>query len=309
VATGAAGAAVETGETDETGRSTGVALIPIERLDDPRVDDYRDIKDRGLHRRRGLFVVEGRGTLRCLVDHSPFRPRSVLLGETARAALADVLARLSPSVPIYCAPGPVLEAVVGFAIHRGCLAIVERPPERGLAALLGALPEGDSRIVVTEGLSNHDNVGGVFRNAMAFGADAVVLCPRTCDPLYRKAIRTSMGGSLCVPFARAERWPDDLAALRARGYAIVALDPGAEDVLGRSDVALPRRAALVVGTEGAGLSEAVRRFADRRVRIGMAPGVDSLNVATAAAIALHHLHVSASDASASAPSGAGPDSA
>lgn len=281
-----------------------MALIPIERLDDPRVDDYRDIKDRGLHRRRGLFVVEGRGTLRCLVDRSPFRPRSVLLGETARAALEDVLARLSPSVPIYCAPPPVLDAVAGFAIHRGCLALVERPPERGLAALVGALPEGDSRVVVTEGLSNHDNVGGVFRNAMAFGADAVVLCPRTCDPLYRKAIRTSMGGSFCVPFVRAARWPGDLAALRARGYAIVALDPGAEDVLGGSDGALPRRAALIVGTEGVGLSEAVRRFADRRVRIEMAPGVDSLNVATAAAIALHRLY-----GLASAPSGPGPRSA
>lgn len=264
-------------------------LIEIRALDDPRVDDYRDIRDREWWRRRGLFVVEGRGTLRCLVERSGFRPRSVLLGEPARAALGDVLARLDPAVPVYTAPRDVLEAVAGFAVHRGCLAVVERPPETGLADLVERLPEGDSRVVVLEGLSNHDNVGGVFRNAMAFGADAVVLCPRCCDPLYRKAIRTSMGGSLCVPFARALHWPDALERLRERGYAIVALDPAGDVALGDPARPLPGRVALVVGTEGEGLSPAVRTMADRLVRIPMAPGADSVNVATAAAIALHHL--------------------
>jgi len=264
-----------------------VPVIEIERLDDPRVADYRDIRDRDMARRRGLFVVEGRGTLRCLVERSPFRPRSVLLGETARAALVDVLDRLDPAVPVYCAPREVMEVVAGFAIHRGCLALVERPAETGIGPIVAGLPEGDSRVVVLEGLSNHDNVGGLFRNAMAFGADAAVLCPRCCDPLYRKAIRTSMGGSLCVPFARAERWPDDLDRLRARGYAIVALDPAGDEALDAVAGSLPRRVAFVVGTEGEGLSPEIRSTADHRVRIEMAPGADSVNVATAAAIALH----------------------
>jgi tRNA G18 (ribose-2'-O)-methylase SpoU len=277
-----------------------VPLIEIRQLDDPRVDDYRDIRDRDWWRRRGLFVVEGRGTLRCLVERSALRPKSVLLGEPARAALGDVLARLDPEIPVYTAPRDVLEAVAGFAIHRGCLAVAPRPPESGLAGLVERLPEGDSRVVVLEGLSNHDNVGGVFRNAMAFGADAVVLCPRCCDPLYRKAIRTSLGGSLCVPFARALRWPDELERLRARGYAIAALDPAGDVALGDPARPLPGRVALVVGTEGAGLSPAVRAMADWRVRIPMAPGVDSVNVATAAAIALHHL-LSAADPGVTAP--------
>jgi len=264
-----------------------VGVIPIERLDDPRVDDYRDIKDGDLRHRRGLFVVEGRGTLRCLVERSPFRPRSVLLDETTRLALADVVARLDPAVPVYCGPRDVLAAVTGYPIHRGCLAVVERPPETGPGALVAGLPDGPSRVVVLEGLSNHDNVGGLFRNALAFGADAAVLCPRCCDPFYRKAIRTSLGATLCVPFARAGRWPDDLEALRARGYALVALDPAGETRLGDPGATLPARAAFVVGTEGAGIAPETRVLADLRVRIEMAPGMDSVNVATAAAIALH----------------------
>lgn len=262
-------------------------VIPIDRLDDPRIDAYQNIKDRDLERRRGLFVVEGRGTLRALIERSPLRPRSVLLGDPARAALADVLARLDPEVPIYCAPRAVLEAISGVAIHRGALALVERPPPHALDRFIEGLPEGDSRVIVLEGLTNHDNVGGLFRNAAAFGVDGALLCPRCCDPLYRKAIRTSMGGSFCVPFARATRWPDDLDRLRARGYTIVALDPSGEVVLGDAARPLPRRLALVVGTEGPGLSAETRAAADLRVRIEMMPDVDSINVATAAAIALH----------------------
>ena len=262
-------------------------VIPIERLDDPRIDAYQDIKDRDLERRRGLFVVEGRGTLRCLIEKSSLRPRSVLLGDPALAALADVLACLDPDVPIYRAPRQVLEAISGVAIHRGALALVERPPARERDRFIDALPEGDSRLIVLEGLTNHDNVGGMFRNAMAFGVDGALLCPRCCDPLYRKAIRTSMGGSLCIPFARATAWPDDLERLRARGYTIAALDPAGEVALGDASLEWPRRLALVVGTEGPGISPETRAAADLRIRIEMRPGIDSINVATAAAIALH----------------------
>ncbi len=271
-------------------------VIPIDRLDDPRIDVYQDIKDRDLERRRGLFVVEGRGTLRCLIEQSSLRPRSVLLGDPALAALADVLARLDPAVPIYCAPRQVLEAISGVAIHRGALALVERPPAHELDRLIASLPEGDSRVIVLEGLTNHDNVGGMFRNAMAFGVDGALLCPRCCDPLYRKAIRTSMGASLCIPFARATTWPADLERLRARGYAIVALDPAGEIALGDASSELPRRIALVVGTEGPGISAETRAAADLRVRIEMRPGVDSINVATAAAIALHRAFAGSVDA-------------
>ena len=147
-----------------------------------------------------------------------------------------------------------------------------------------------ARFVVLEGLANHDNVGGIFRNAMALGADAILLCPRCCDPLYRKAIRTSMGGSLVVPFARADDLPDLLTGLTALGVAVVALDPGP----GGCDLAAldPNDlgdAALLVGTEGEGLSELALAAARYRARIAMEPGVDSLNVSVAAAIALHRL--------------------
>jgi tRNA G18 (ribose-2'-O)-methylase SpoU len=272
-----------------------VPVIPIDRLDDPRIDAYQDIKDRDLERRRGLFVVEGRGTLRCLIERSSLRPRSVLLGDPALAALADVLARIDPEVPIYLAPRQVLEAISGVAIHRGALALVERPPARELERFIAALPEGDSRVIVLEALTNHDNVGGMFRNAMAFGVDGALLCPRCCDPLYRKAIRTSMGGSLCIPFARATCWPDDLDRLRARGYTIVALDPAGEIALGDASIDLPRRVALVVGTEGPGITAETRARADLRIRIEMQPGVDSINVSTAAAIALHRAFAGSSD--------------
>ena len=272
-------------------------LIPIDSLGDPRVDDYRDLKDAELRRRLGLFVVEGRENLRRLVLRSPFRPRSVLLGEAARRALAPELAKLAPETPIFEAPHALLETIAGYSVHHGCLAVVPRPPETGVAELVATLPQGPSRVVVMEGLTNHDNVGGLFRNAMAFGVDAAVLCPRCCDPFYRKAIRTSMGGSLCVPFARAQVWPDALSALRDRGYTITALDPGGEQRLGDPSLALPERIALLVGAEGCGLTDAARACADLRIRIEMRSGIDSINVATAAAIALHRLHVRAEPSS------------
>ncbi|MBW2383297.1 MAG: RNA methyltransferase [Deltaproteobacteria bacterium] len=264
--------------------------IPIDALDDPRVEGYADLKDRNLRKREGLFVVEGRVNLRCLIERSPHRPLSLLVSPAAHAALADVLEMLGKEVPVYLASHEVLKGLVGFKLHRGCLALCARPDEPSLEQLVAAAPAAPapSLLVVLEELTNHDNVGGVFRNAMAFGADAVVLCPRTCDPLYRKAIRTSMGGTLCVEFARAADWPGDaLTPLRAAGYQLVALDPGGER-LESGDVPLPPRTALILGTEGAGLSDAVLEAADIRLRIDMASEVDSLNVATAAAIAMHH---------------------
>jgi tRNA G18 (ribose-2'-O)-methylase SpoU len=269
---------------------TPVPPILIEALDDPRVEGYADLKDRHLRLREGLFVVEGRVNLRCLIEDSPHRPLSLLLSPAAHTALTDVLEKLSPDVPVYLASHDVLRGLVGYKLHRGCLALCRRPDELGVEKLLTAAPAAPapSLVVVLEELANHDNVGGVFRNAMAFGAHAVVLCPRTCDPLYRKAIRTSMGGTLCVPFARAGAWPGDaLEALRAADYQLVALDPAGKSLDPRS-APLPRRTALILGSEGAGLSDAVRQIVDIGLRIEMASEVDSLNVATAGAIAMHH---------------------
>ncbi|MDG2333656.1 MAG: RNA methyltransferase [Myxococcota bacterium] len=267
-----------------------MGLIEIAELDDPRLELYRDIKDPQMRRREGLFVVEGRFTLRCLIEDSPFAPLSILASPPARLALQDVLDELDAEVPIYQAPSEVLQELAGFHLHRGCLALGRRPDDFGLEELVRAATraDGSSLLVVLEGLTNHDNVGGVFRNAMALGADGILVCPRCCDPLYRKAIRTSLGGSLCVPFARAEDWPAGLRQLQAAGYSVVALDPEGESIAAAASRGLPRRSALVLGTEGAGISEAVLELADLRLKIGMASGVDSLNVATASGIALHY---------------------
>lgn len=267
-----------------------MGLIEIAELDDPRLELYRDIKDPQMRRREGLFVVEGRFTLRCLIEDSPFAPLSVLASPPARLALQDVLDELDAEVPVYQASSEVLQELAGFHLHRGCLALGRRPDDFGLKELVQAATraDGSSLLVVLEGLTNHDNVGGVFRNARALGADGVLVCPRCCDPLYRKAIRTSLGGSLCVPFARAEDWPAGIRELQAAGYSVVALDPEGESIVTAASRGLPRRSALVLGTEGAGLSDEVLDLVDLRLKIDMAPGVDSLNVATASGIALHY---------------------
>ncbi|MEE8165357.1 MAG: RNA methyltransferase, partial [Myxococcota bacterium] len=207
-------------------------------------------------------------------------------------SMARWLQETEPDCPVYVAEQPVVDRVVGFPIHRGCLAACERGEARDSTALAAALLEDEAapRIIVLEGLSNHDNVGGIFRNAMALGGRGVILCPQTCDPLYRKAIRTSMGGSLCVPFARAADWPVVLGRLRDQGYEVVALDPGQAGIeLDAFDARSLGPTALLLGTEGAGLSDAALVYADHCIRIGMEAGVDSLNVSVAAAIALHSL--------------------
>jgi tRNA G18 (ribose-2'-O)-methylase SpoU len=181
-----------------------------------------------------------------------------------------------------------MEAVAGFPIHRGCLAAGERGTEESAETLA----DRARTVVVLEAIANHDNIGGIFRNVLAFGGDAVLLDDRCADPLYRKAIRVSVGASLTMPFARIDAWADGLARLSAAGYTLVALTPDAAaiDIAGLPAERLGAgRVALFVGAEGAGLGPETRAMADARVRIPMAPGVDSLNVATAAGIALHRL--------------------
>jgi tRNA G18 (ribose-2'-O)-methylase SpoU len=260
-------------------------LIPVDSLDTPGLDDYRDVAHPDRLASRGLFVAEGRLVVERLVGLATYRLRSLLLTDAAAAALATVVARVPAEVPIYVAGHAVMNGVVGFNIHRGCLALVDRPAVRSLAA---ADLDGADRLLVLEGVNNPDNVGGLFRAGAALGAGLVVLGPDCGDPLYRKAIRTSMGATLGLPWRRAEAWPAALADLRRAGLAVVACTP-APDAPSLYDVEPPVRAAVMVGAEGPGLSAAALAQADLRVRIPMHGGVDSLNVTTAAAIVLSAL--------------------
>ena len=266
--------------------------MPIEPVDDPqdpRLHDFRAVPDPILFRRRGLFVAESRFVVRELLVHPRLVTRSLLATPAALASLRDLLDEGTlDTLPVYVAPPPVLKQVTGFRVHRGCLAIGERPPpatDADLPALATA-----RLVVVLEQVGNPDNVGSIFRNAAAFGARCVLLSPGCCDPLYRKAIRTSIGATLRVPYGEIPDWPDGLDRLRAHGYTTVALAPdrGADDLHALA-AAPPWRTALVLGAEGAGLSDEAAARADRQVRIPIADGVDSLNVATAAGIALYVL--------------------
>ncbi len=261
------------------------AAVVIDDPDDPRLAEYRAATAGA----RDTFLCEGRLVVRRLLEGSRHRTRSVLLTQSALADLAPALAAQPPSLPVLVAPPAVIRAVVGFKFHRGCLALGERgqpaPPDEVIA------PGGPRVVLALEELADPDNVGAVFRNAAAFGAAGVLLSAGCADPLYRKAIRVSMGATLSIPFARTD-WPAGLLALREAGYTLVALTPDrqGDDIAALSKRGLPsRRFALLLGAEGAGLSEGTRRAADLCACIPMAPGVDSLNVATASGIALHRL--------------------
>jgi tRNA G18 (ribose-2'-O)-methylase SpoU len=260
-------------------------LIPVASLDAPGLDDYRDIAHPERLLARGRFVAEGRLVVERLVALAGYRLRSVLLTDAAAAALAPLVARVPAEVPVYVAGHAVMNGVVGFNIHRGCLALADRPPALPLSA---ADLDGVDRLLVLEGVNNPDNVGGLFRAAAALGAGLVVLGPNCGDPLYRKAIRTSRGGTLSLPWRVAPSWPEALTELRRAGLAIVACtpSPGAPSLY---EIALPPRAAVLVGAEGPGLSAEALALTDLRVRIPMHGGVDSLNVTTAAAIVLSAL--------------------
>ena len=257
-------------------------VVRISDVDDPRLRDYRNVPDPELLATRGLFIAEGRLVV-CRLLTSRFRARSVLLTETALQALGTSVTSLA-QLPVFVVSQDAMNAITGFNIHRGCLALGERPAPV-------AWPEAcrDSRtVIVLEAVANADNVGGIFRNAAALGAGAVLLGPSCADPLYRKAIRTSMGAALSVPFAAMADWPADLGRLRASGFRLLALTP-APDAVPLPELRCPPRVALLVGHEGGGLSQAAIEQADVRVRIPMARGVDSVNVATAAAIALYQM--------------------
>jgi len=261
-------------------------VIPIDDPADPRIAAYVAVRERDLAGRGDGFIAEGEVVLRVLIGGGArAAPASLLLAENRVSRLAPLLEQLADDAPVYAARQAVMDAIVGFHIHRGILAHGRRPPDPGAGALLAAL-QPRSLVLALFGVANHDNIGGIFRNAAAFGADAVLLDGACCDPLYRKAIRVSVGAALKVPFARLAPGEDALALLETAGFASLALTPdGAEPIAG---LARPARAALLLGAEGPGLPPQLLARA-RRIAIPMAAGWDSLNVAAASAVALHEL--------------------
>lgn len=264
-------------------------IVPVTDAEDPRIADYRAVRERDLVGRQGRFMAEGEVVLRLLTARlrapGGHRILSVLLSQVQAERLGDVVAALPDEVPVFVAAQPVMDVLVGFPIHRGILALGEARPLPEPGALLDGL--GPRALVVAAlGLTNHDNMGGIFRNAAAFGADAVLLDRGSCDPLYRKAIRVSVGASLVVPFVRVADAAALLELLGDRGFEVVALSPAGREPLSR--LVRPPRVAAVFGTEGPGLpAEVMART--RTVAIPMAAGFDSLNVATTSGIVLHHL--------------------
>ena len=260
-----------------------LTVAHVDALDDPRLDDYRDIRDIRLRERGSAFAVESREVVRRLLCERRFRLRSVLLTQPVLETLQDLL---DGSTAVYVARNDLIRDVVGYNFHRGCMGIAERGTPLALDDLLAPSPR---TIVVCEQLSNPDNVGGVFRNAMAFGAGGVVLSPGCADPLYRKVVRVSMGGSVSVPFVETAEWPAALERIRAAGFTLVALSTsGGSDV---GTLRTPSRLALLLGTERDGLTDVALSHADVRATIPMATGVDSLNVVVACGIALDRLSV------------------
>jgi len=262
-----------------------LAVIRIDQPDDPRIAGFRDIRERDLTGRQGLFVAEGEVVLNVLMSgRSLCRPVAFLLDSKRVEGLAGLLARAADDTPVYVASQPVLDAIAGFHLHRGILALGEKPPVRSLEACLDRTGP-DAVVVAVCGIGNHDNMGGVFRNAAAFGAGAVLLDEHCCDPFYRKAIRVSVGAVLRTPMATGLDAMAMVEGLKAARFEVLALTPGASEPL----EAMPRggRVAIVLGPEGPGLSPAVIERC-RPVGIPMSGGFDSLNVSVASGIALHH---------------------
>jgi tRNA G18 (ribose-2'-O)-methylase SpoU len=249
--------------------------------DDPRLADYvglTDVTRRVKHEpEKGFFIAEGQLVMRRALQ-AGCRPRSILL---APSRVEDVLPELKDlDAPTYVASLEVLHAVTGFHVHRGALAAFERPPVRQAAEVLTTA----ERVLVLENVNSPTNLGAIFRSAAGLGIDAVLLSPSCCDPLYRRAMRVSMGEVLAVPYAYLP-WDSAIPDLRAAGFRVLAMTP-AQDAVPLEDVVLgaTEKAALLLGAEGPGLTAQALAASDLRIRISMAHGVDSLNVAAAAAV-------------------------
>ena len=258
-------------------------IIPITNADDPRIADYTSVRERDLTGRDGKFIVEGKVTLDVFLNRARFEVESLFLEEGRLPVLDSLLSGLDDDISVYTAPQSVMDQIVGFPIHRGILACGRKSAQPEFTHWLKALG-GPRTLVFAVGLSNHDNVCAIFRNAAALGAEAIILDETSCDPLYRKAIRVSAGTALWMPFYHGGEAGALLEAILASGASCWALTPGegAADLYQKPSAA---RVCLVVGPEGPGLPEALIARAEPVV-IPMSSGVDSLNVATALAIAL-----------------------
>lgn len=328
-------ASAETGDRPSAtrGRKGLGPLVPVDDPADPRLTEYRDLNDTELRRHveadRDIFVVEGRLAVDQLV-RSEYEVQSLLVDDhQATLAGAVVDAVRARGVPVYVGSRAVVKATVGFSLHRGVVAVARRPGEPDARQVLAhaadrsGAGDGPPLVAVLEGLNDHENIGAMFRNAAAFGVGAVLLDPTSADPLYRRAVRVSVGHVLHTPFARLTPWPAGLDEVRGAGYVVAALAPrsgdpaeGGPPALSLPDLAAaltagslvsmlpvarvggsparlpahrPRGVALLLGAEGPGLSPAALAAADVVVSIPMAADVDSINVATAAAIAFHRL--------------------
>ena len=266
--------------------------IDVDRAADARLADYTRLTDAALRihleAEHGLFIAEGTKVITRAVA-AGYPVRSLLLGQS-RVADLPALAEAAADAPVYLVPDEVAESLTGYRIHRGALAALGRKP----LPEVGAVTADARRIVVLEDLVDHGNVGAIFRCAAALGVDAVVLSPRCADPLYRRSVKVSMGAVFAIPYARMTSWYDGLAELKSGGFRVLALTPDERATPVASALRTAEKVALVLGTEGDGLSTRWLDEADEAVRIPMNPaaraaGVDSLNVVAAAAIACHLL--------------------
>jgi tRNA G18 (ribose-2'-O)-methylase SpoU len=265
-------------------RASKPRLIEIDTPDDPRLADYRDLRDvqlrQHLEAEHGLFIAEGEKVVRRAVE-AGFEPRSFLMAPRWLTGLDDVLSR--SDAPVYVVPEDLAEQVTGFHVHRGALASLRRRPLPGVEEVVA----GARSILVLEDVVDHANVGAIFRSGAALGFDAVLVAPRCADPLYRRSIKVAMGAVFTLPWTRLPDWYDALPSLAASGFTTVALTLSDDAVPIEQAVAGVDRLALVLGSEGHGLSSRWEQTADRRAIIPMAAGIDSLNVAAASAVACY----------------------
>ncbi|MFC4137157.1 MULTISPECIES: RNA methyltransferase [unclassified Microbacterium] len=262
-------------------------LVAVDDPDDTRLDDYRSLTDVALRRaqetERGLYMAESPKVIERALA-AGHRPRSVLVQQKW---VEQVRGMVPDGTTVFVVPDAVSEALTGFAVHRGALAAMHRPELPSVATLVGALP-ARSRVAVLEGLTDHANVGALFRSAAALGVDAVLVSPSCADPLYRRSVRVSMGTVFQVPWTRIEDWGAGIGELKKAGYVVVGMTLGAGAItLDELVTEAPERVALLFGNEGEGLTAATDAMLDRRVTIPMMGGVDSLNVAAASAVAFY----------------------
>lgn len=259
-------------------------ITTIDETNDPRLKDYHNIREKDLVGRQQQFIAEGKITLSALLHSKEFSPLSLLILAKHLPGLLPLLEKTQPQCPIYCVSQKVMDDITGFHVHRGILGIGKRKTLPSLQSFLHNLPE-KALILVLCGISNHDNMGSIFRNAAAFASHGIIVDKTSCDPLYRKSIRVSAGAALKVPYTQNAHINDIIAALNDENFHLYALSPSASHTLKQANKT--KRIAFIFGTEGDGLPPHILQQS-QALRIPMTDGFDSLNVATASGIALAH---------------------